>query len=963
MPLLKILAATLGLTLLLTGAPALAASGAAAKASPKAVPKAAVLSLRNMDQPIPLSPLLHKGVLPNGLTWYIQKNARPAKQVELRLVVKAGSVLEDEDQQGLAHFLEHMAFNGSTHFKGHELVSFLQSLGMRFGADLNAYTNFDETVYTLTVPTGKAGNLERAMLVLQDWAGGLKLEMADIDKERGVVLEESRRGKGASDRLGKIVTPKILEGSKYAQRMAIGQDEIIKTFPREAIQRFYNDWYRPNLMAVVLVGDIDPVAGQALIKKHFSALKNPSPQRPLPVQALPGRTRQEAVVATDAEATNNAIYISYAREPALPDSTWRNYRQNMVVNLVNQMLELRLQEQTLTENPPFVAGYGGLKNFVRGWKEFSTSALLGKNGADAAIRALVAENERAAQFGFTEAELQRGIKGYLRFMDQYYAERDKSESVMFADEFVRNFLIDEAVPGIEAEVRGARELLPKITLQEVNALVRKWVRGSGGNTLLVYQGVDAPDVPKPEAAALLATLASASSAPLVAYSEKSLAGGLMPQPPTGGRVVSERNIPALGLTEWTLSNGVKVVVKPTDFKNDQILLGGLRPGGLSRIDDQDLPQANHAVSVVGEMGLADFSPNDLRKLMAGKSVQVGPQWGDLAEGFSGSAGSAELEPLLQLLHLHFTQPRRDEALFRSFVGKTADVLRNVAADPERRFTDAVLKSLFGDHPRRPRLATAADFENLNLDQVLSVYRSRFGSAKDFTFFLVGSLDLKAAKPLVARYLGSLPVADLPTQYRDVGLRPVRGQQKSEMQAGTEAKSVVSLLLTGELPYSQEADMGLRALADVLDIRLVEVLREKMGAVYSPSLSAFFGKLPYSRYTVRMTVPCSPENVDKVVAATLAEFENLKAQGPTAVDLAKVKENWIKNYREAVHTNEYWVGLLRGAKEYGEDPAQALTYEARVKALSAADVQKAAQRFLDTGNMRQVVMNPERADKP
>ena len=908
-----------------------------------------------LDDPVPVSPLLRKGQLPNGLTYYIQKNDKPARQVELRLVVKAGSVLEDDDQQGLAHFTEHMAFNGSTHFKGNELVSFLQSIGMRFGADLNAYTSFDETVYTLSVPTDKPGNLDKAFLVLQDWAGGLAFDKDAIDKERGVVLEESRRGKGAEDRLGKITLPKILEGSKYAQRLPIGHDDIIRSFPREAVKRFYDDWYRPNLMAVMVVGDVDPARAQAMVKKHFSGLKNPVPERTRPTETLPARTTQEAVVATDKEATNNLVSITYSRQEDGPETTWGAYRQHMVENLLNQMLGLRLQELTLTANPPFVAGSSGLQSLVKGYREFNASALLGKPGAEPAIRALVQENERAAQFGFTETELERGKKNYARDMEQYFKERSKTESPIFADEFVRNFLTDEPVPGIVAEARAAAEMLPTITLQEISTLARQLINGN--NKLLIYQGVDAPDVAKPVGRDLLDIVAKAAAAPIQAYAEKAMAHGLMPQLPKSGTVVAEKTVPSLGLTEWTLGNGVKVVLKPTDFKNDQILLGAYRAGGLSLFPDADLVNGSYAVPVVSEMGLADFSPNDLRKLLAGKAVSAGPQLGDLAEGFGGQAGHAELETLLQLTHLFFTQPRRDETLFASFVGKSRDMLKNAEASPEVRFAQALQNTLYNDHPRRPRIPQAKDFDQLDLSRVMEIYRARFGSAKGFTFFLVGSIDLKAIKPLVARYLGSLPVGDVPTQYRDLGLRPVKGVVRSEVLGGSEAKSVLSLTLSGEAAYSNNANLALRALADVLDIKLVEVLREKMGAVYSPSLSAQLSKLPYGHYTINLTVPASPDNVDKIVDASLAEMQKLKDRGPQAADLAKVKENWIKNFREASNTNGYWLSMLRSSKEQGEDPARVLTYEARVKALTAADVQRAAQQYLNTQNMVQLVLNP------
>ena len=909
-----------------------------------------------LEQPLPLSPLVKVGKLPNGLTYYIQKNGRPAKKLELRLVVKAGSILEDEDQLGLAHFTEHMAFNGSTHFKRHELIDYLQSAGVKFGRDLNAYTSFDETVYVLPIPTDKKEVVEKGFLVLEDWAHGLKFNDADIDSERGIVLEELRLGKGASDRMNKILYPKLFNGSRYAERLPIGKADVLRTFHPDAIRRFYRDWYRPDLMAVIVVGDIDPNEAEKLVKAHFGKLANPQYARPRTYATIPERRQNESLVVRDAEAPADVLYIRYPIQPYVEATTLGGYRAELVEKLYGGMLSQRMMELTQQADPPFIQGGSGMGKVVRGYRSFSVSALLGKGGAMPAIDALVQEGERARQFGFTAPELERAKKTMLRNYERMYNERDKSDSAGFVAEYLRNFLQGEAMPGIENEYRYANAMVPGITLEEVNAAVRAALPADEKKLVILMGALKEP--PAPEPAQLLAAVDKARTTVVTAREGKTYAATLLPQVPVAGSIVAEVQHKTLGVTELTLSNGVKVMLKPTDFRNDQILMSAARFGGQSLFGDDDVFNARYASALTAQMGILDYSPADLQKVLAGRSAVVSATMGELSENVSGNAGSNDLETLLQLTHAKLTSPRRDEVLFRSFVGRQRDMARNNQARPEAEYANAIRLALYGNHPRVPGLPRPEDFDQVSLDRVQQLYRERFGSAKGWTFFFVGSFDVEKIKPLLATYVASLPAPDIAVTYRDLGIRPVRGIVRKEVRRGKEPKSAVAVTFTGEAAYSQMEQMRLAAAIEVLNIKLTEVLREKMGLIYGGGASGNLGKIPYGNYNITLNMPCGPENVQKVIDAAFAEMRKLQQNGPEPGDLAKVKQNWDNNHRRALGENGYWLTQLQGAVLYGHELSNILDYEKRLATLSAADVKAAAQRYFDFNNYVQVVMNPE-----
>ena len=910
-----------------------------------------------LTDPLPLSPEIKVGKLANGLTYYIRKNARPENKVELRLVIKAGSILEDDDQQGLAHFMEHMSFNGTQHFKKNELVSFLQSIGVEFGADLNAYTGFDETVYILPIPTDKKENLEKGLLVLEDWASAATLDAAEINKERGVVLEESRLGKGAEDRMNKVIYPKLFEGSKYAQRLPIGKDEILKTFKPEALKRFYKEWYRPDLMAVIAVGDMDPLAVETMIKAHFGKLKNPVKELTRSYAEITSRKKSEGIVVTDKEAQNHILQISFPYTVNKPEVTVEDYREAMLRMLFGSMLSTRMQELTQKAEPPFVYGGSSLGGFVHGYEGFSSFAVIGKAGVEPAINALVQENERARQFGFTTSELERTKKSMMRSIERAYNERDKSESGSYADEYIQNFLEQEPIPGIENEYRYHQQFLESISLDEVNQFAARHIPVAE-NKLVILNGPDHSDFKMPTGDELLAFVANAEKRPVAAYEEKAIASSLMDKAPTGGSIASEKENKELGITELTLSNGVQVILKATDFKNDQVLMNATRFGGQSLYDLKDNLNASSATAIVSTMGVGDFAPLDLRKVLAGKTVNASPRMGAISEGFGGQCGSADVETLLQLTFLYFTQPRKDTELFNSFVNKQQSLYQNMMSNPQAVYQDSLQKILYHNHPRAPRLPKAEDFAKINLDRSLEIYKDRFGNANGFTFIFTGSFELAKMKQLVTTYLGSLPSSTRTSSFKDIGLRTVKGVFKKEVKKGSEPKSFVTLIFTGEAPYSDQAQLQLQTLVEVVNIKLLENLREELSGIYGGGMRGSLSKNPYNSYSVSVSFPCGPENVDKLINATWSEIEKIKANGPSESDLNKVKETNTKQYLENVKDNSYWLAKLQQTVELGSNPADILTGEKRINSVTAKEVKEAANKYLNEKNYVQVILNPE-----
>ena len=912
----------------------------------------------NLTDPLPVDPNVKIGKLANGLTYYIRKNVKPEKKLELRLAVNAGSVLENNDQRGLAHFMEHMGFNGSKNFPKNELVDYLQKTGVEFGADLNAYTSFDETVYILPIPTDDAAVVEKGFTVLEDWAFNNLFDKNEIEKERGVVLEESRLSKGSFERMSRQYFPRLFNGSKYGERLPIGKDEILKTFKPETLKSFYKNWYRPNLIAVIVVGDIDPAEAEKKIKAHFSKFTNPATATPRPnIIPIKQRTAPDAMVVTDDEATNTFLEIFNFVKPAKKVKTWADYRESTVEGLVSSLINQRLTELTQKPNPPFVFANTGFQPFIRGYNSFTSFAVLGEAPMQDAIDALIEETNRARQFGFLQTELDRAKASLMNAAEKAFNEKDKSESGVIVQQYVNNFLQGNPIPGVVHRYKFLQQVLSTISLQEINAVAKKMPSTANAFTL-----VEAPTKQKdklPSNANLLKALVAANNKPVKAYEEKTVASALLDKEPMPGKITAETKNEKLGTTDLTLSNGVTITIKPTTLKNDEIQMDAWRFGGFQKFELADKENAQYAAVLVGQMGVKDMSPTDLRKFMAGKTVSVTPYINDHEEGIEGRSSVKDFETFLQLMYLYYTQPRKDEGLFKSFITKEKASTQFYMQDPQAWYQDTLNKVLFNNNPwSADPVPGPEDFDKIDLNKSFAIYNQIFSNAHGMHYTFVGNIDPEKAKPLLEKYIGSLPASPKENKYKDNGVRMIKGYTEANLKKGKESQSVINFIFEGETEYSREEKMNLAALLEVMNIKIIEKLREEMSGIYGGGMYGTVVKRPYVHYTVTAQLPCGPENVEKLEKALTELIKDAQEKGIDQKDLDKVKETWKKQYHVNLQSNDYWLGVLSNAFIDQTNPENVLDYEQKVNAITVEDLQKAAKKFLTMNNMVKAVLYPE-----
>ncbi|MDB5154937.1 MAG: insulinase family protein, partial [Mucilaginibacter sp.] len=831
---------------------------------------------------LPVDPNVIIGKLPNGLTYYIRKNVEPKNRAELYLVNKAGSVLETDAQQGLAHFTEHMAFNGTRSFPKNELVSYLQKSGVKFGADLNAYTSFDETVYQLPLPTDSVKIFEKGFDILADWAGYVTFDPKEIDSERGVVLEEKRlRGKNAQERLQQQILPVLLNNSRYAERLPIGKEDILKTFKPETIKSFYHDWYRPDLQAVIAVGDFDPKRVEQLIKDNFSDLKNPANEKARTKYTVPASPGTLVKIATDKEFPYTLAEV-IVKHPAKRVQTKADLVQSIRVELFNQMLNARLGELTQKANPPFLFGRASYGSFIADQDAFTSIAVAKQGELEKALKAVVAETERARKFGFTQTEFERAKQNALTQIENTYKERDKTKSVNFVREYQQNFLLGEAIPGIEFEYNFYKENMGRIQLSEINAMAGKYI--SDKNRVVLVEGPEKEKEKLPNEKTLLDWI-SAAGKDSKAYVDDVSNKPLLAKEPAGSKIVSEKKDTALTTTTLAFANGVKAILKPTTFKNDQILINSYHFGGTSLASDEDFTSVNMAAEVIGNSGIADFNEIQLDKMLSGKNLHISPYIGETTEGVNGSSSPKDFETALQLLYLYFTQPRKDPDIWQANISQTKAFLANRSLDPTSVFQDTVSATLSNYNFRR-MVPTTERLNSVSLDKAYSFYKDRFADANGFTFTIVGSFDVDKIKPLLEKYLGGLPSANHNETYKNLGIHIPAGQLTKDVYKGIGDKSSVQLVFSGEYDYNDSNNMQVDALNEILNIKLIERLREKESGVYAPGVRASYAKLPNSRYSIIVYFGCAPANVEKLIAATIEEIGKIKQNGPEAVDIQK-----------------------------------------------------------------------------
>ncbi len=924
-----------------------------ARAQESAIPPA--VRAATLDQTVPVDPLITVGSLPNGFRYYIRENRQPQARAELRLVVKAGSVLEDEDQRGLAHFVEHMAFNGTRNFPGNAVATFMQSLGVRFGAHVNAHTSFDETVYELQIPTDNPTVVDRSLLILEDFARSVSFDPQEIDKERGVILEEWRLGLGAGERIQNAQFPLLFKGSRYAERLPIGTPDIIRNATPARLRQFYTDWYRPDLMAVVAVGDFKKVDIEFQIRAHFGSIPAATSPRPRPPYNVPEERGTRYSVLTDPEATNTRISVATTMN-AREQMTIGAYRRRMVEQLFGAMLSLRLYEISQAPNAPFLGAQTNRSLAINTAELTSLDALVATGGVERGLAALFTELERVVRFGFTEPELSRMKLNLQRGLQRAVIEKDKSVSGPLADEFIRNFVQSEPIPGIVYEYGLNQRFLPEITLAEVNAVAKNWMPDR--NRLVAISAPQSDKASMPSEVTLAGVISSASAAGLTAYVDTTTNKPLLARLPTAGAVASTSNTDIVGITEWTLSNGVRVVLKPTTFKQDEILFRAISPGGVSLASDEDFIPADTADAVITQGGLGGFSRLDLDKVLAGTTASVRANIGPTEEGVSGGAAQKDLETMFQLIYLTFTAPRADPVAFGVLTEQLKVSLANRLAEPDVLFNQAIDAALTQNHVRAQPL-TPANVGRMSLARSLAFYQDRFADASDFTFVFVGSFDLPTMKPLVEKYLGSLPSLRRNEMVKDVGIRPPAGVVDREVKSGIAPRSQVSITFPGTFQNDEQHRVIAQTMADTLAGNLQRTLREDLGGTYGVSVVPRFVKRPTGEYRLTISFACDPARTESLVKSAFQVIEDYKMNGPSQGQVADARATLIRDLETNLANNSYLLNRILFKYEFGEDVREVFNMRPFYDQLTVTALRDAAREYLNTNRYVEVTLVPER----
>ena len=930
------------------------AATTSAKSSARPAAKTTAPDSFRLTARLPVDPTVRVGTLPNGMRYYVRRNAKPEQRAELRLVVNAGSILEDDDQRGLAHFLEHMAFNGTKSFAKNDIVKYLESIGVRFGADLNAQTGFDETIYILPVPTDSAGILEKSFRFLGDVATGIVFDSLEVVAERGVVLSEWRSGLGAGERLRDLQFPVIFRGSRYAQRLPIGLPAVIEHANPAPLKRFWRDWYRPDLMAVIAVGDADPARLEALIRRTFGPIPRRANARPRTVASVPTHDSTLVSIATDPELTSSSVGVLW-KLPPTGTRTVGELRLLMMRRLYNSMLNQRFSELSQKPDAPFVGAGSGGGNFVRGSDYYSLDAGAKEGQLLASLEVVLTEAERVHRHGFLQSELDRGRTNLLRSFERAYTERDKTPSASYVGEYIDNFLSGDGIPGIAYEYAAAKALLPAVTLAAVNALGNE--RSSAANRVVTVTLPKKDSLVPPTEAEVRSIFAKVAASTIRPWTETVAEGALVRTVPAPGRVVAEKRFDSISLVEWTLSNGVRVYVKSTDFNADQVLMTAWSPGGASLLPDSSVFRGAVTTAVIERGGVGEFSLIDLNKKLTGKVASASPVIGDLNEGLNGRASPKDLETLMQLIWLRMTAPRADSIALQTLLQQVDASLRNKDANPGAVFSDTVQVTLANGHPR-VRPVSVEMLKELDLAQMLAIYKDRFSDASDFSFLFVGNVDAATLKPLAEQWLASLPSTGRQETFRDVGPKLFSGRIDKTVRKGLAPQSQTALLLAGADVWSREQAYVLSSVGEVLEMRLNDRLREALGGTYSVGINTAFARRPRQEWQLVISYGSAPEKADTMFTAVLHELDSLRRVPPTAAEVERVREQQRRELEVARKQNGWWVGMLQGRLDNGDDVTTVFADDALIAGLTAEKLAAGARKFLDETNRARFVLLPE-----
>lgn len=911
-------------------------------------------------QALPIDPKIRYGKLENGLTYYIQHNQEPKQRAEFHIAQNVGAILEEDHQDGLAHFLEHMAFNGTKNFPGKDLINYFEHQGVKFGYDINAYTSLDETVYRLSnIPTTRQGLLDSALLVLHDWSGFLTLDGEEIDSERGVIREEWRTGNDASRRMWKRSNELRYPGSQYAKRDVIGDTAVINNFSYDALRDYYHQWYRPDQQAVVIIGDIDVDYMENKIKELWSDIPRKENFGVRPVYEIHDNIEPIVAIVTDVEAGQTTLRIDYKKDklPRELALSMPGYSVGILNGIIGAVINERFSEISQQADAPFVGGFSFYGGIVKS-KDAFINIVVPKEGQELeGFKALVEELEKVKRFGFTHGEVERAKANLLMRYEKQYNERDNQNSQTLAQKYIRHYLSDEPIPGIETEYELIQMLLPNISVEAVNQVVQSYIVDE--NVIITITAPEKQGVIVPTESQLLAALANAKTLDLAAKEEEGEVQPLMAKAPKAGKIKSITYNAEIEATEMLLKNGVKVIIKPTQFKSDEITMRAFSEGGLSKVANvNDLYSASLATTIVQFNGIGNLSSVELDKTLTGKIASVSPYIGQYSEGMSGSSSVKDLETMLQLTHLYFTKPRKDDNAFGALQNMYRTTLANAEKNPSKAFSDTIRMVSSGYDPRTI-IQNIDMLDKIDQDKALKIYKERFANPADFTFVFVGNIDPenKDTQNLIATYLGGLKTKKARETYNDVYRGTPKGMVKKtferEMQTTTASNRIQ---LSGDMAFNLETKTTVSVIGSILNIRYLESIREREGGSYGVGVYGTVDNTPKDEAVLLMQFDTDPDKQEKLMQIIYQEVDEIVANGPLADDLRKVKENLLKQHAQDIEKNSWWMNMI---VQYYDDGINLLKdYQGVVERLNATQIQKTLKELRQQNNVIEIVMMPE-----
>jgi len=910
------------------------------------------------QDPLPADPNVITGKLPNGITYYLRHNAEPKGLASFYIIRNAGSLLENDDQDGLAHFLEHMAFQGTKNFPGKGIITTLEKHGVAFGRDINAYTSHNETVYNLSsVPTGNPALLDTCLLILHDWSYYLTLDDEEIDNERGVISEEWRTRRNSGFRIQKQTFPVLFKGSKYAVRDVIGSLDVIKNFKYQTIRDFYHKWYRTDLEAVAIVGDFDVKQMEQRVKEILSkvpAVKNPEPR---PFFEIPSHDEIYYVLATDKEAKQSSVSIItiLPEVTAAEKNTHAYLKDNLIASFYNNMVGSRISELMQQANPPFLNGGLGFGGFVRGYNTYNISTTAKPNEEALALETILTENEKVKRFGFTSSELERVKTNMLVGLESAYKEKDKTNNESYIEEMQNHFLEQEPIVSFDYYYQFAKQIIPTITVEEVNAKAKAWNTEKNRTIVISGPSENTTHLTKEEVLAIMDKVAKADIKP---YQDAVNDASLISENLEGSSIINTNPLPQFDAVEWTLGNGAKVVFRKADYEKDAVSLSSYSKGGTSLYDIDLLPSAENASSFAGAFGVGDFDAITLKKMLTGKMASCQASINGMSEALVGSSTPQDFETMLQLLYLRFEKPRFDKEVFESILNRNRAMITNMEKDPSKVMKDS-LRLIMSNYNPRTLLYNEKYLDQISLEKIEQVYRDRIKDANDFTFFIVGNLDEETVKPLVEKYIGSLKSEKRKETWRDNKVRGPKGKTVKEIELSLETpKSTVITNFSKDMKYSVYNNICNNILQGILDLRYTENIREKEGGTYGVGVNAGSVREPYSNYSMTMSFDCDPDKAQHLKSLIYAELDKIMKEAPTQEEMNKVIANMKKNREQSKNHNSYWMNALYSYYVSGINTADPKNFEEILDKLTAKDIQKFAQSLFKGADVVDIIFKPK-----